>query len=234
MPSKQKTLLFFAGFVSSLGSFAIICTCLGTQEWVFSKVQFSSTPTSTGNYSGIASVELGLFKGGYQKDITEGVGLGTPWTSADVFDVLNSTTIKVSHIIVIFFLVAALISCFLGLATTCLNSVSNPYLTFLGPLGVYVWSSINGILVLLAMIVYAINIEVNKLPRELVKAMDMGSDEFSSSQNTYGYSYWLLLLSIFLSMCTIGVIYYYQHIRYSQQKQQERPMESASKDVILF
>ncbi|KAM9326658.1 clarin-3 [Gastrophryne carolinensis] len=230
MPSKQKTLLFFAGFVSSIGSFAILCTCLGTQQWASSKVQFSG-----GNYSGDAYVKLGLFRVERNKTITTGVALNTGWTPAQVFDLLKETnSVKVIHIIVILFLVAALVSCFLGLATTCLNSVSNPYLTFLGPLGVYVWTSINGSLVLLAMILYAVNIEVNTMAKVLVKAMDTTKDEFGTSQNAYGYSYWLQLLSIFLNIGTIGVIYYYQHTRYSQKKQKERPMETATKDGILF
>lgn len=84
------------------------------------------------------------------------------------------------------------------------------------------------------MIVYAVNIEVNKMPKSLVKAMDTTNDEFGTSKNSYGYSYWLLLLSIFLNMTTIGIIFFYQQIRYSKKKEQERPMETATKDSILF
>ncbi|XP_018416023.1 PREDICTED: clarin-3 [Nanorana parkeri] len=230
MPSKQKTLLFFAGFVSSIGSFAAICTCLGTQQWVSSRVQFLG-----GNYTGEAHVNLGLFVVDSRKTITSGVALDTQKISKQVFDLLKETnSVKIAHIIVILFLVLGLACCFMGSVTTCLNSVSNPYITFLGPLGVYVWSSINAIFVLLAMIVFAVNIEANNMPKNLAKAMDITNDVYGTSTNTYGYSYYLLILSICLNLATTGIIYYYQHIRYSKQKEQERPMEIASKDSILF
>ncbi|XP_073541164.1 clarin-3 [Phyllobates terribilis] len=230
MPSKQKTLLFSAGFVSSIGSFAIICTCLATPEWVSSEVQFTGT-----NYSGIADVNLGLFQTSHAKTITQGVGLNTPKTRHEVFQILKETnSIKIIHILVIILLVIGLISSFLGSVTTCLNSVSNPYLTFLGPLGVYVWTGINGIPILLAMILFAINVEANNLPKEIALALDGTSDVFGSTHNKYGYSFWLLLLSLFLNLGTIAIIYYYQHMRNSQQVEKERPMEAASRDVILF
>ncbi|XP_069835036.1 clarin-3 [Dendropsophus ebraccatus] len=230
MPSKQKTLLFFAGFASSIGSFAIICTCLATQEWVSSKVQFTGT-----NYSGYADVKLGLFQVSRTKTITAGVGLGAGMTSREVFQILKETSsIQIIHVLIILLLVISLISSFLASATTCLNSVSNPYLTFLGPLGVYVWTAISGIPVLLAMILYAVNIEANGMPKEMAIALDTTSDVFGSTQNTYGYSFWLLLLSIFLNIGTIGIIFYYEHARYSQKVEKERPMAAASQDVILF
>ncbi|KAM5141489.1 clarin-3 [Mantella aurantiaca] len=230
MPSKQKTLLFFAGFVSSIGSFAVICTCLGTQQWVSSKIQFSG-----GNYEGEAEVNLHLFIVSSKKTITNGTALGTDETSRQVFDLLKETdNVKIAHIIVILFLVLGLICSFMGSVTTCLNSVSNPYVTFLGPLGVYVWTSINAIFIFLALIVFAVNIEVNDMPKNLTKAIHTSTDVYGTSKNTYGYSYWLLLFSIFLNIVTIGIIYYYQHVRYSKQKEQERPMEIASKDSILF
>ncbi|XP_077311638.1 clarin-3 [Lithobates pipiens] len=230
MPSSQKTLLFLAGFISSIGSFAIICTCLGTLQWATTRVQFTGV-----GYGGEAYVKLGLFVVSRNKTITSGTGLQTEESTKQVFDLLKETNnVKIAHIIVILFCVLGLACCFMGSLTTCLNSVSNPYITFLGPQGVYVWSSINAILIFLVMIVYAVNIEVNNMPKTLVKSMDTTNDEFGTSKNTYGYSYWLLLLSIFLNMTTIGIIFYYQQIRYSKQKEQERPMETATKDSILF
>ncbi|KAG9467428.1 clarin-3 [Eleutherodactylus coqui] len=230
MPSKQKTLLFFAGFVSSIGSFVVICTCLATQEWVSSGVQYMGK-----NYSGLALVDLGLFDTSCTKTITVGSGIGSPKKERKVLDILkdNSST-KILHILIILLLVVGLISAFLGSATTCLNTLSNPYLTFLGPLGVYVWTSINGIAILLAIILFTVNIEANKLPKEIALILEDYTDVYGSAKNTYRYSFWLLLLSLFLNIGTIAIIFYYQHARYSQQIKKERPMETASRDVILF
>ncbi|KAM8924863.1 clarin-3 isoform 2-T2 [Pelodytes ibericus] len=227
MPSRQKVLLFFSGFALSIGSFAIICTSLGTQNWTSSAVSFDG-----GNYSGQANIVYGLFQMTHIKKITVGTGLSTQLALFNVLDQTNSN--KIIHIVVILFLVVALLCAFLGSVTTCLNSVSNPYLTYLGPLGVYIWTSINGIAILLVMILFASNTELNKMPKYLAEKLDSSSDEYLKSKITYGYSYWLLLLSICLNTGTIAVIYYYQHARYSKQKEQKRPLENESKDVILF
>ncbi|KAM4702814.1 clarin-3 [Rhinophrynus dorsalis] len=359
MPSRQKTLLFSTGFIASIGSFAIICTCLATTEWVSSDVYFKAK-----NHSGYASVKYGLFQGTHAKFVTDGPGLGIPQSSfqglifviwiylheltqtiptelledkeqsdtdvevnSDNPDAGNEETepqvtlvrkstrsnkgiqakrlsylahvalqpepgswdemqrlptkekqkwiraadeemtslselnrwrlselpqvakpaddkgtilqelsgsAKVIHIIVILFLVLSLFCSFFSSATTCLNSVSNPYVTFLGPIGVYVWASVNGFFILLVMILCASNTEVIGMPKKLAIALDSRGDEFLESRNTYGYSFWILTLSILLNVATIIVIYFYQHTRYSRKKEQERPMENASKDVILF
>ncbi|MEE6486389.1 hypothetical protein FKM82_014593 [Ascaphus truei] len=230
MPSKQKTLLFFSAFVASVGSFALICTSLGTREWVSSNVRFTG-----GNISGLVIITHGLFQGNHEKVVTEGIGLGSTKTPFQVFQKLaDSSSIKVVQTMIIVFLVGGLLCSFLSSGITCLNSVSNPYLTYLGPLGVYIWASINGIFILLSIVLCAVNTEINEMSKYLAKVMDTSGDVFSKTQNTYGYSFWLLLLCILLNIVTIGIIYYYQHVRYSKKKEQERPMENASKDVILF
>ena len=43
-----------------------------------------------------------------------------------------------------------------------------------------------------------------------------------------------MLLIVFLNIASIIIIYFYDHARYSKKKQQERPIENAPKDVILF
>ncbi|XP_053306222.1 clarin-3 [Spea bombifrons] len=230
MPSLLKTLSFTSGFVLSIGSFAVICTCLGTQEWVTSSVHFKGA-----NYSGYAYIRYGLFQARHEKKVTEGVGLDQQPANFQVFEKLTGNDAqKIIHILIILFLVSGLLFSFMGSVTTCLNIVSNPYLTYLGPIGVYIWTSINGICILLAMILFASNTELNGMPKYLAEIIDNSDDKYFETRNTYGYSYWLLLLSLFLNIGTIGVIYYYQHARYSKQKEQERPLENASKDVILF
>lgn len=41
-------------------------------------------------------------------------------------------------------LVLALLSSLLSSGFTCTNAVSNPYQTFLGPIGVYTWNAVCG------------------------------------------------------------------------------------------
>ncbi|KAG8435499.1 hypothetical protein GDO86_013437 [Hymenochirus boettgeri] len=226
MPSKQKTLLFLSGFVASIGSFAVICACLGTTEWVSSEVAFKN-----GNSTGFVTVEYGLFKGTSVRIVTNGIeALPVHFQVADIL----KDNAKTIHVFVILFLVLGLLCSFVTSAITCLNSVSNPYLTFLGPIGVYTWASINAFLVLLVLSLCAANTEITGVPKLIAISLDEFNDEFNKSQQTYGYSFWLLLLSMFLNIATIIVIYIYHHARYSERREQERPLEKASQDVILF
>lgn len=57
---------------------------------------------------------------------------------------LNDSSQKVLHVVVILFLVLSLSTTLLSAGFTFYNSVSNPYQTFLGPVGVYTWSGLSG------------------------------------------------------------------------------------------
>lgn len=84
------------------------------------------------------------------------------------------------------------------------------------------------------MILFPVNIEENGLSVELARGCFSISQTYAKSEHTYGYSYWIMLLIIFLNITSIIIIYFYDHARYSKKKEQERPIENAPKDVILF
>lgn len=86
----------------------------------------------------------------------------------------------------------------------------------------------------MAMILFPVNIEVHSLSVELARVCSPLLQTPTSSAHTYGYSYWIMLLIIFLNIGSIIIIYFYDHARYSKKKEQERPIENAPKDVILF
>ncbi|NXR11154.1 CLRN3 protein, partial [Semnornis frantzii] len=151
-----------------------------------------------------------------------------------VAEQLSSTAAKSTNVAIIAMLVLSLLSSLLSSGFTCTNAVSNPYQTFLGPIGVYTWNALCGILTLIAMILFPVNIEVNSLSVELARACSSSVQPHTSSAHTYGYSYWIMLLIIFLNIGSIIIIYFYDHARYSKKKEQERPIENAPKDVILF
>ncbi|XP_078499636.1 clarin-3 [Lissotriton helveticus] len=231
MPSRKKTSMFMAGFLASVGSFVLVCTSLGTQDWVSSRIAF--TELSANNASGgYVSLAYGLFEGKSQT-IYES-GLGIPESTFQVLKEARGTdSAEIVHILIIVLLVAGLFCSLLSSGITCYNSVSNPYQTFFGPIGVYVWSVLNGSFILLALILGAVNTEVNKFPERLIKKNFKGETTFSQ-QNSYGYSFWLLLVIILLNGATIVIIYLYHHARYSERREQQRPMENAPKDIILF
>lgn len=90
-----------------------------------------------------------------------------------------------------------------------------------------------GICCLLNLILFAVNVEVNKLSSELAIKQCKVSTDFEQT-NTYGYSYWIMLAIIALNATTIIIIVFYQHAKYSKKKERERPLDSAPKDGILF
>ncbi|XP_048713754.1 clarin-3 isoform X2 [Caretta caretta] len=147
---------------------------------------------------------------------------------------LGKIEMKSLNVVIILLLVLSLLSSLMSSGFTCCNTVTNPYQTFLGPIGVYTWNSLNGIFILLIMILFAVNVEANKLSVELASNCVFSSSEYKNSRNNYEYSYWLMLLIFLLNVATIIIIVFYHHARYSKRKEQERPIENAPKDGILF
>ncbi|NWI28508.1 CLRN3 protein, partial [Sula dactylatra] len=227
MPSRKKTAMFAFAFFTCISSFVMICVVLATQHWISSNVDFSGT-----NSSITVRLTYGLFSGTCEQFV--GVGLQVPEKTFQVADNLRNSKAKSMITAIIVILVLSLLSSLLSSGFTCTNAVSNPYQTFLGPIGVYTWNSLCGIFILTAMILFPVNIEENSLSVELALGCSSFLQTHINSTHAYGYSYWIMLLIIILNMASIIIIYFYAHARYSEKKEQERPMENAPKDVILF
>ncbi|XP_009905410.2 clarin-3 [Dryobates pubescens] len=227
MPSRQKTGMFVSAFFTCVCSFVMICVVLATQHWMSSRIRFSGT-----NSSVTVSLTYGLFSGTCEQLFE--AGLQVSEENFQVAEHLTSTTVKSMNIAIIVLMVLSLLSSLLSCGFTCTNAVSNPYQTFLGPIGVYTWNTLCGILAFIAMVLFPVNVEVNSLSVELARVCSSLLQTHTDSTHMYGYSYWIMLLIIFLNICSIIIIYFYDHARYSKKKEQERPIENAPKDVILF
>ncbi|NXR03065.1 CLRN3 protein, partial [Sagittarius serpentarius] len=227
MPSRKKTAMFASAFFASICSFVMICVVLATQRWISSKVYFSGT-----NSSITVSLTYGLFSGTCEQFVN--VGLQVSERTFQVADNLSNTKAKSMITAIIVILVLSLLSSLLSSGFTCTNAVSNPYQTFLGPTGVYTWNSLCGIFILIAVILFPVNVIENGLSVELAHGCFSSLQTHIKSEHTYEYSYWIMLLIIFLNIASIIIICFYDHARYSKRKEQERPIENAPKDVILF
>ncbi|XP_014306415.2 clarin-3, partial [Myotis lucifugus] len=136
MPTATKTLAFLSSFLTSLGAFVVICAVLGTPQWV------SSTITISDDFSnGSIIITYGLFRGQSTQKLTH--GLGDTDKDFEVLAKLGDSAPKTLHSVVILSLVLSLSTSLLSAGFTFYNSVSNPYQTFLGPLGVYTWSGLS-------------------------------------------------------------------------------------------
>ncbi|NWR70622.1 CLRN3 protein, partial [Centropus unirufus] len=227
MPSRKKPTMFASAFFTCLCSFVMICVALATQSWMHSELRFSQS-----NSSVTVSLTYGLFSGTCEQFVD--AGLHVPEKTFQVADNLGNTNAKRTITAIIVILVLSLLSSLLSSGFTCTNAVSNPYQTFLGPIGVYTWNSLCGIFILITMILFPVNVQGNGLSRELAHGCFSLLQTHIKSSHTYGYSYWIMLLIILLNIASIIIIYFYDHARYSKKKEQERPIENATKDVILF
>lgn len=218
--------MFLLGFVTSLGSVIVICFILGTQEWVTSTIAFTDSISN-----GIIIITYGLFRGKSTQELEE--GLKDLDRNFEVLGTLDDSSPKSLLLVSILFLVLGLAASLLSSVFTFYNSISNPYQTFLGPMGVYTWNGLSASFVFLAMLLFVGNTDSNHLSERLSQKLYPQVTN-KGTTHSYGYSFWLILLVIFLNMATVVIIVFYQRARYQQKKEQRKPMEYAPRDGILF
>ncbi|XP_034787600.1 clarin-3 [Pan paniscus] len=226
MPTTKKTLMFLSSFFTSLGSFIVICSILGTQAWITSTIAVRDSASN-----GSIFITYGLFRGESSQELSH--GLAEPKKKFAVLEILNNSSQKTLHSVTILFLVLSLITSLLSSGFTFYNSISNPYQTFLGPTGVYTWNGLGASFVFVTMILFVANTQSNQLSEELFQMLYPATTS-KGTTHSYGYSFWLILLIILLNIVTVTIIFFYQKARYQRKQEQRRPMEYAPRDGILF
>ncbi|XP_076982518.1 clarin-3 [Tamandua tetradactyla] len=226
MPTTKKTLMFLSSFFSSFGSFVVICSMLATQMWITSTIAISDFASN-----GSIVITYGLFRGESVQELDQ--GLMESDKAFEVLGILNNSSQKTLHWVVILSLVLSLSTALLSSGFTFYNSISNPYQTFLGPVGVYTWSGLSASFIFLTMILFVGNTQSNHLSEELSQVL-YPKVTHKGVTHHYGYSFWLMLLVILLNIVTIIIIIFYQKARYQRKQEQRKPMEYAPRDGILF
>ncbi|XP_069755769.1 clarin-3 isoform X2 [Narcine bancroftii] len=230
MPSQRKKLIFMAGFSVSLGTCMLISAIMATNSWVDSTVDCTN---KSGVTHGGMKLQYGLFDGIRTK-------AGCPILIDDgnikVLECLeNAGAARILHILVILFLVFGLLTSLLSAIVTFYNGVSNPYENICGPTSIYVCSSISCVSTFLAMVLFAANTAAYNLSTILVRNSIQDSlITFKHKANSYDYSFWLILLSLALSVITIGITYAYQHSNYGIKREQKKTTQNASTDVLMY
>ncbi|XP_007173361.2 clarin-3 [Balaenoptera acutorostrata] len=229
MPTATKSLMFLSSFVTSLGASIVICSILTTQEWVRSTVGISDTSSN-----GSVIITYGLFRGKSIQELNH--GLAESDKNFEVLGTLNNSSPKTLHLVVILFLVLSLLTSLLSSGFTFYNTVSNPYQTFLGPMGVYTWSGLSASSIFITMVLFVGNTQSNHLSEELAQRLYplYPAATHRGASHSYGYSFWLSLLVILLNVVTVVVIIFYQKARHQRKQEQKKPMEYAPRDGILF
>ncbi|XP_036191564.1 clarin-3 [Myotis myotis] len=229
MPTATKTLTFLSSFLTSFGAFVVICAVLGTPQWVSSTIAVSDDFSN-----GSIVITYGLFRGQSAQKLTH--GLGDADKDFEVLSELGNSAPKTLHSVVILSLVISLSTSLLSAGFTFYNSVSNPYQTFLGPLGVYIWSGLSGSFAFLALVLFVGNVQANRLSEVLVQALysRYSPATHRGTAHSYGSSFWLLLLVLLLSIITAVIVVFFQRARRRRRQEQRKPVEQAPRDGILF
>ncbi|XP_004404413.1 PREDICTED: clarin-3 [Odobenus rosmarus divergens] len=229
MPTTKKTLMFLLSFFTSFGAFVVVCSMLGTQEWVSSIIAISDSSSN-----GSLVIVYGLFRGNSRQEFSH--GLEESKKDFGVLEKLNNSSQRTLHLVVILFLVLSLCTLLLSSGLTFYNSISNPYQTCLGPVGVYTGSGLGAFFIFMSMILFVGNTQSNHLSEDLAQTLyqPYPAAAYGGTTHSYGYSFWLTLLVILLSIITVVIIVFYQKARYQRKQEQRRPMEYAPRDGILF
>ncbi|KAG7228061.1 hypothetical protein INR49_005683 [Caranx melampygus] len=182
--------------------------------------------------NGSAVITLKLFNGTLERSSCPFFG-GT-----EIFDVIpklieTGITSGVLYILVVCLLALCLLFSAGTILISLYNSVSNPYETYMGPMGVYTCSSISAILSLLVLIIFVVNINVTSMAEDLVKDFG-GAVTLKNKSTEMLLGYYLIIPYTALSLASIAVIYMYDHAAYKHRREQERPTEDAPKEIMMY
>uniref|UniRef100_A0A8C6UGE1 Clarin 3 n=1 Tax=Neogobius melanostomus TaxID=47308 RepID=A0A8C6UGE1_9GOBI len=227
MPSSQKIIYFMACACSTSVSAALLAYAM-SESWARTRLECSR---GNDTFDGSAVITLDLFSGFYQRDKCPLVGSQSTF---NVFKVLNGAALILSALVVLF-LVVCLICSACSILIALYNSVSNPYQTYMGPIGVYVSSAISACLSAVVLIIYAVTVTVSNMVETIVLSEAGGSQVILRNKiSEFHLGYFLVIPYTVLSLGAIAVVYLYDHAAYTQRMEQQRPTEDAPKEIMMY
>ncbi|KPP73997.1 clarin-3-like [Scleropages formosus] len=226
MPSTTKILHFLAVTLAS----AIAAGMLGygmAATWAVSTMGCEQNKTNI--YNGTAEVTLGLFRLEITRRCPFGAGKGHG--AFEKLQAIGGIPI-ILHGLVVAFLVFSLVGTAGSILVSLYNSVSNPYQTHLGPVGVFTCSSIGVIFCFLALILFVVNVYATDMFESLVMSEQIVNLE--PAEVTMEIGFFFLIPFLVMSLLAILVVFLYQHVAYTHQREQQRPTEDAPKEIMMY
>ncbi|KAF4084861.1 hypothetical protein AMELA_G00110830 [Ameiurus melas] len=233
MPSSEKILYFLSSAVLSIIGVAVLGYGMST-EWAYSIMACSpKIKNGTLESNGTATIRMGLFEGSEVKD-------SCPFFTPDeikvkVFERLSDIGgdgIGI-HAMVVVLLVFALVASAGSILITLYNTISNPYETYMGPIGLYVCSGISACLAFLAMILYLINLLGLNIAEKIVLTKDT-TIMLKDGDVTFEPGFFMILPYITVNLLAILLVYLYAHAAYRQRQEQQKPTEDAPKEILMY
>ncbi|XP_042252750.1 clarin-3 isoform X2 [Thunnus maccoyii] len=147
----------------------------------------------------------------------------------------TGTVPLVLHALVVCLLCLCLLFSAGSILISLYNSVSNPYETYMGPIGIYTSSSISTCLSVLVLIIYVLNVNVTSMAEDLVgKFTEDTPVDLRNKTTEMSVGYYLVIPYTVLSLLALVLIYMYDHAAYTQRKEQQRPTEDAPKEIMMY
>lgn len=229
MPSRQKIIYFMA--CACCTSLAVGLLGFGmSQTWAESRLECSR---GNNTFDGSAVIIWDLFSGLYQGKNCPLIGFNDEF---DVFPELKDSGAPVILCaLVVLFLVVSLLCSACNVLIALYNSVSNPYETYMGPIGLYVCSSISACLSALVLILYGVTVSASNMAEAVVENNSQGVAVLTRNKRTVLHlGFYLVIPYTVLSLAAIAVVYLYAHAAYTQRREQQRPTEDAPKEVMMY
>ncbi|XP_054454641.1 clarin-3 [Anoplopoma fimbria] len=232
MPSAKKALHFMSSALVTATSVGVLGFCMSTQ-WAETTMECTTKGSSFSN--GSAVVTLTLFEGNMNRILCPLFG------GQDKFQVipkLAQTTVVtpiVLHTLVVCLLALCLLFSACSILISLYNSVSNPYETYMGPIGIYVCSSLSACFSVVALVLFVVNVIVTSMAEDLVQLYSGDIQaELKNKSSELKLGYYLVLLYTGLSLFAVALIYMYDHAAYTHRREQERPTEDAPKEIMMY
>lgn len=230
MPSTKKTLHFLSCALVTAVAVGLMGFSLST--W-WSKTTMECNRSEVANVSGSAEVTFGIFTGSLVRENCPA------FDGTDDFGVVFELTKTggapvVLHGLVTGFCVLCLVCSAVTLLVALYNSVSNPYETYMGPISIYISSSIGTLLSVVILAMFVANVLSSQMAEEVVKANTDEAVDLTNKSTVMQVGYYLVIPYAVLSLIGIALIYTYDHAAYTHRKQQQKPTEDAPKEIMMY
>ncbi|XP_010764795.1 clarin-3 [Notothenia coriiceps] len=232
MPSIMKILLFLSSALATSLSVLVLGYSMSTQ-WAETTMECTRRGDTFTN--GSALITWKLFEGDLNRDYCPLFG------KAEKFEVIpklvetGEVPSVVLHALVLCLLALCLLFSACSILISLYNSVSNPYETYMGPIGLYVCSSLSACLSVLVLILFAVNLTVTRMAEKLVKhSAGITPADLRNESTEMMLGYYLVIPYTVLSLVAIAVIYIYDQAAYTHRREQQRPTEDAPKEIMMY
>ncbi|KAK2820545.1 hypothetical protein Q5P01_023504 [Channa striata] len=228
MPSVQKSLFFISSALVTAKAVGVLGYAMSTQ-WAI--MTMKCVGGGSGSFNGSATITLALFNGKLDK-------VQCPFGNSDNFQVFPELVkIGGSPVALHGLVLCLLVLCLLFSAGTILislyNSVSNPYETYMGPIGIYTCSSLSACLSFVVLIIFVASVTVTSMAEDMVKNSDQ-TVELDDKSTEMQLGYYLVIPYTVLSLAAIALIFMYDHAAYTHRREQQRPTEEAPKEIMMY